>query len=181
MLDTHCLRTRLSLLALVCLGLTGCGSLKGSGDKVAKAVAPYRMDVIQGNVVTREQLAVVKVGMPRGLVRDILGTSLLTSVFHADRWDYVFTLKRPGEEAQTRRVTVFFKDDALQRIDADDLPSEAEFVATLRAQPKSGPLPALEASEKSLQKFPAASTPKAEPVAGPSEPMSYPPLEPLAK
>jgi outer membrane protein assembly factor BamE len=96
-------------------------------------VSPYRTDIVQGNVVTREQLAFVKPGMQRAQVRDVLGTALLVSVFHADRWDYVFTLKSQGVLAQSRRVTVFFKNDVVERIEADELPSEAEFVATLKA------------------------------------------------
>jgi outer membrane protein assembly factor BamE len=139
------------------------------------------MDVIQGNVVTREQVAFLKLGMPRIQVRDVLGTSLLASVFHEDRWDYVFTLKSQASEPQTRKVTVFFKNDLLERIEADELPSESEFVATLKSKPKSGPLPALEASEEGLKKFPAVSPSRTEPTALPPAPTSYPPLEPVGK
>jgi outer membrane protein assembly factor BamE len=101
------------------------------------------------------------------------------SVFHADRWDYVFTLKRQGAEPQSRRVTVFFKNDVLERVEADELPSEAEFVATLKSEPKPGPLPALEAPKEKLQEFPAAPPKPAAPAtAAPAA--NYPPLEPKA-
>jgi outer membrane protein assembly factor BamE len=119
--------------------------------------------------------------MPRPVVRDVLGTPLLTSVFHAQRWDYVFTLQRQGAPAQSRRVTVFFKDEVVERIEADDLPSESEFVATLKSPVQKGPVPSLEASEESLKKFPPA--PKVAPAA-PLPPVSagnYPPLEPAAQ
>ncbi len=172
---------RFPLLALACVCLVGCGSLSGASDKVAGAVKPYKMDVIQGNVVTREQLAVLRPGMPRTQVRDVLGTPLLASVFHEDRWDYVFTLKRPGAEPQSRKVTVFFKDDLLERVEADELPSEAEFVATLKSKPVDGPLPALEASADRLQKFPVEPKPAAPPVATPAPAVSYPPLEPAGQ
>jgi outer membrane protein assembly factor BamE (lipoprotein component of BamABCDE complex) len=46
---------------------------------------------VQGNVVTRNRPR-VKPGRRRAQVRDILGTPLLTDPFHADRWDYLFTL-----------------------------------------------------------------------------------------
>lgn len=143
-------------------------------------VSPYKIDVVQGNVVTREQLAVIKTGMPRAVVRDVLGTPLLASVFHADRWDYVFTLKRQGAEPQSRRVTVFFKNDLLERIEADELPSETEFVATLKPSPPNAAVPVLEASEESLRKFPPAS-PVAKPLPAVTPPASYPPLEPAGK
>ena len=110
-------------------------------------------------------------------MRDLLGTPLLQSLFHADRWDYVFTFKRKGEEPQLRKVTVFFKNGALEKFEADALPTEAEFVASLNSGRKAGAVPELEASEESLKQFPAA-TKAAEPKALPPLPSTYPPLEP---
>lgn len=147
--------------------------------QACSALQPYRVPVVQGNVVTREQVAVLRPGMSRIQVRDILGTPLLTSVFHADRWDYVFTLKRQGAEPQARRVTVFFKGDVLERFEADDLPTETEFVSTLgRKEPPKVPL--LEATPEKLQEFPPPAPPAAA-QALPPLPASYPPLEPAAR
>ena len=142
-------------------------------------LTPYKVPIVQGNVVTREQVAVLRPGMSRIQVRDILGTPLLTSVFHGDRWDYVFTLKQQGSEPQARRVTVYFKSDVLDRFEADPLPSEAEFVSTLgRPAPTRPPL--LEATPEKLQDFPAPA-PKPEPTPLPPLPASYPPLEPATR
>ena len=178
MLDFSRLRLPLLPLALL-LGLAGCSSAPASKSWL-DTVSPYRFDRVQGNVITREQLAALKAGMPRAVVRDILGTPLLTSVFHADRWDYVFTFRRQGAESQLRRVTLFFKGDVLDRFEADDLPTEAEFVATLKSIPTEGKLPPMEASSESLAKFPPA---KAAPVAPAAIRPSadYPPLEPQPK
>jgi outer membrane protein assembly factor BamE len=177
MSDTHCNRLQLTLLALATLGLGGCSSLDGASARVAGIVSPYRSDIVQGNVVTREQLAMVKPGMQKAQVRDMLGTSLLVSVFHADRWDYVFTLKRQGVPPQARKVTLFFKNDVLDRTEADALPSEAEFVATLQTQSLSGGKPVLEASPEMLQKYPMP-TKAAQPApTGLVVPADYPPLE----
>ena len=79
---------------------------------------------MQGNVVTKEQVARVKPGMTREQVRDVLGSPLLTSAFHADRWDYVFTMRRQGTEPQRRSVVACFKGDELERLEAPELPSE---------------------------------------------------------
>ena len=38
--------------------------------------------------------AQMQVGMSRAQVRQLLGTPLLTDMFHADRWDYLFYFKR---------------------------------------------------------------------------------------
>jgi outer membrane protein assembly factor BamE len=67
-------------------------------------VTPYRIEIVQGNVVTRSRPARVKPGMTRAQVRDMLGSPLLTDPFHADRWDYVFTIRRQGTEPQRRSI-----------------------------------------------------------------------------
>jgi outer membrane protein assembly factor BamE len=172
------------LIVFASLALAGCGTATGVSEasgKIANAVKPYKIDIIQGNVVTREQMALLRPGMPRAQVRDVLGTPLLTSVFHDDRWDYVFTLKRSGLEPQSRKVTVFFKDDLVAKIDADDLPSELEFVATLKSNVKADKLPPLEASPENLKKFPAAAQPAVVPPTATTSPDRYPPLEPAGK
>jgi outer membrane protein assembly factor BamE len=176
-------RNPLGLLVLLAsLVLAGCSSFDSASKKVTGVVSPYSIDIVQGNVVTREQIAAVQLGMPRLQVQSILGASLLVSVFHAQRWDYVFTFTRQGQAPQSRRVTLFFKDDRLDKMEADDLPSEAEFVRGLSSKATAGkPLP-LEATPEKLNKYPA---PKAavpvSPTVGLPGPSSYPPLEPAAK
>jgi outer membrane protein assembly factor BamE len=178
--DSSPLRLTLLPLALLIASLTACSSVPSTKSWL-DVVSPYRVDRVQGNVVTREQAAALKTGMPRAVVKDILGTPLLTSVFHADRWDYVFTFRRQGAESQSRRVTVFFKADVLERFEADDLPSEAEFVATLKSMNHLDKLPPMQASAESLQKFPPAAKP-AVPLAPAAKAASdYPPLEPASK
>jgi len=166
----------LSLSGSMLLGLTACGSLDQSSRSAINRLKPYKIDIVQGNFVSREQAAALKQGMSRTQVRDILGTPLLSSVFHADRWDYVFTFKRQGVEQQARRVTVFFQGDVLSRVEADDLPSEAEFVASLDSGRNSGKVPELEMSPEALKA--TAVAPQAAPVKPlPPLPASYPPLE----
>ena len=178
MSDIQCRSPSLTLVALAFAVLSGCSSFDGASSRVAGIVSPYRIDVVQGNVVTREQLAILKPGMQRAQVRDILGTALLTSVFHADRWDYVFTLKQQGAQPQLRKVTVFFKGDVLERTEADSLPSEAEFVATLKSTSLPGSVPVMEASEETLKRFPLPSKPAPLSAAALAAPADYPPLEP---
>jgi outer membrane protein assembly factor BamE len=87
---------------------------------------PYRPDVQQGNVVTKEMIDQLANGMTRDQVRFLMGTPALVSVFRQDRWDYVYLLKRGvGSEVQSRRLTVFFKDNRLERFVSDDMPPEA--------------------------------------------------------
>ncbi len=96
----------------------------------------YKTEIAQGNFVSKEQVAALKLGMPRLQVADILGTPLLVSVFHADRWEYVFNLKRQGIETPSYKLTVYFKGDLLDKIDGSNMPTEQEFIETLSGNKK---------------------------------------------
>lgn len=141
------------LIAVACLVLASCssGTMSSSAANPANWITPYKIDVIQGNFVSREQVEQLQVGMTRDQVKGVLGTPLMASLFHADRWDYVFTLKRQGVEPQSLKYTVFFKDDLLERFEGDAMPSEAEFIATLSNKRTLGKVPVLEASEEQLK------------------------------
>ena len=164
--------------------LSACSSLGERLPSITSVVTPYKIDVVQGNVVTREQMAAIRAGMPREAVRNVLGSPLLTSVFHGDRWDYVFTFRRQGQPEQQRRVALFFKNDVLERFEADELPSEVEFVASLDVKKRSsGKPPVLQATDEQLKAFDARHNSRAAPApAAPAGPApapaaSYPPLE----
>lgn len=92
---------------------------------------PYRPDVQQGNFVSQEMLNQVKVGQTRDQIMFILGTPLLQDLFHKDRWEYPFYLARGNGELTTSRVTLYFRDDKLERFDGGNLPSEREYIARI--------------------------------------------------
>lgn len=93
--------------------------------------SPYRVPIQQGNFVSQEMVDQLKPGMTREQVRFALGTPLLTDLFHADRWDYPFRLQRGNGEVISSRVTVYFRDNLLERIEGGDLPNEADYLARL--------------------------------------------------
>ena len=172
------LRTRLVVSAVA--ALAGCSSLQPQADHLLGVITPYRIDIMQGNVVTKELAEMVKPGMTREQVRDLLGSPLLASAFHADRWDYVFTLRRQGVEPQRRSVVAFFKDGKLERLEAPDLPSEREFVGSVRPDSGRGgaePVLALTDEQKKALPVPVKSeTPASVQPQGAAR--VYPPLEP---
>ena len=69
-------------------------------------ITPYRMVIQQGNFISQEMVAQLKPGMSKEQVRFILGTPLVTDIFHADRWDYVFYRDVPGEKRVQRNLSV---------------------------------------------------------------------------
>jgi outer membrane protein assembly factor BamE len=82
-------------------------------------ITPYRIDIQQGNFISQDMVAQLKPGMSKEQVRLALGTPLLTDIFHADRWDYLYWRDRPGEKREQRKLTVFFEDGKLTRLDGD--------------------------------------------------------------
>ncbi|MEY2781981.1 MAG: outer membrane protein assembly factor BamE precursor [Pseudomonadota bacterium] len=167
---------RLAML-LVCVGLAGCGGLSKFNNDTFK---PYVPEVVQGNFVSKEQRQALTLGMARAQVREILGTPLVTSLFHADRWDYAFSIRRQGVPQQNFQLTLFFKGDVLQSVEGSELPSESEFVGRLEAKRKGVRVPNLQASEEDLKKFPSQSSSPMDERKAPL-PASYPPLEPAPR
>jgi outer membrane protein assembly factor BamE len=103
-------RSRLLILGAVCSLLAACSSFN-----------PYKIDVQQGNVLTQEMVAQLKPGQTREQVRFILGTPLLTDIFHQQRWDYVYSYRKGRSgEVETRQFSVYFdKDNRLERASGD--------------------------------------------------------------
>lgn len=95
--------------------------LLGACSNVPRIVTEYRIDVQQGNVLTQEMVSQLRPGLTRDQVRFVLGTPLLVDMFHADRWDYVYSLQKGrSNEIERRRFTVFFDADGkLYRVAGD--------------------------------------------------------------
>ncbi len=149
----HLAVSRVAAMAAGALLLQGCASALVSD--ALSSVTPYKVEIVQGNVVTREQLAQLKPGMTRGQVRDVLGAPMLTDIFHADRWDYPFTIRRKGVVEQRRNVVVGFTGEIVKTIEAPELPSEREFVAGIgAARPKAAVK--LELTDEERAALPAA-------------------------
>jgi len=166
------------LLALAATGLGGCNSLLTTDNRLLGFITPYRIEVVQGNVLTKEQVAQARPGLNRDQVRDILGSPLLSDAFHADRWDYVFTIRRQGTEPQQRQVVVRFDGDTLKSIEgADALPAEREFVASIDTEKPPRKTKPLALTPEEIKELPVP--PKTAPAASaPEGPVrAYPPLE----
>lgn len=87
-------------------------------------VTPYRMVIQQGNFISQEMVSQLKPGMSKEQVRFILGTPLVTDIFHAERWDYVFFRETPDGKREQRNLSVVFEKDKLARVLGDLLPSD---------------------------------------------------------
>jgi outer membrane protein assembly factor BamE len=77
----------------------------------------YRLNIQQGNLLERETIEQVEVGMTRSQVQFLLGTPTVSDSFHEDRWDYpyYFRLGRSSDIAR-RWFVVYFDGDRVERV-----------------------------------------------------------------
>jgi len=98
---------RILVAVLVATAVTGC--------------AMFRVEIQQGNAISKEQVAELEEGMSKREVRYVMGTPLVVDPFHEKtRWDYVYQYSPDlGTDFERRRVTLYFDGDTLQRIDSN--------------------------------------------------------------
>lgn len=90
-------------------------------------ITPYRMEIQQGNFIMQENISQLRPGMTRDQVRFVLGSPLVVDVFHSDRWDYVFQRQLEFSKGiEQRKLTVFFENDKLERIEGDVVPAPSK-------------------------------------------------------
>lgn len=107
-------RYQLPLVAVFCTLLAACSYKPGF-------INEYKIDVQQGNVLTQEMVNQLKPGQTRDQVRFILGSPMITDIFHQQRWDYVYRY-RSGQtgNVESRQLVVFFDADGrLARVSGD--------------------------------------------------------------
>jgi outer membrane protein assembly factor BamE len=115
-------RTAGVVAALVlAFGLGGCQTWSTYMPAIEQ-LGVYKLDINQGNYLTQDMVEKLKVGQTRVQVRQVLGTPLLTSAFHDNRWDYIYQYSRHGRVVENRQLTVYFVDDKLARWEGDDAP-----------------------------------------------------------
>ena len=83
----------------------------------------YKIDIQQGNVVTQDMIDQLRPGMTRRQVRFIMGNPLITDTFHADRWDYLYSIQPGGGQRLQERVSLVFDgSDQLVGLAGDFMP-----------------------------------------------------------
>ncbi len=112
--------TGLALLASGCANKEKSDEYRGSMLNNLPFV--YQMTVQQGNIVTEEMVSQLEPGLTKTQVQFLLGTPLLADMFHIDRWDYIYTIRRGHQPMEAKRLTLWFQDDALVKIEGNPKP-----------------------------------------------------------
>ncbi|MBT8040066.1 MAG: outer membrane protein assembly factor BamE [Xanthomonadales bacterium] len=102
------LRTPLTAVFVLLLS-TGCGLI-------------YKQNIQQGNALEQDDLDELYIGMNQRQVLFVLGTPSVKDPFNPDRWDYVQTFSRRGNDPVKRTVTLRFEDGLLSDIEGQDNP-----------------------------------------------------------
>jgi outer membrane protein assembly factor BamE len=121
------------IVAATVAALAGCSTYNSVTQRIAQTITPYRITIVQGNFVSSEMAAKMQVGMSRDQVKALLGTPLLSDMFHADRWDYLFYFKRGSTSIVEQRdfVVNFQNDRVASWSGGDNLPSNLELLADI--------------------------------------------------
>lgn len=150
-------RSVLACLAAILLALGGCNLV-------------YKQNIQQGNALDQEDLDKLRLGMSMNQVSFLLGTPSVQDPFHHDRWDYVSSFSRRGDEPVARKVTLYFEDGSLAEmigVESDEFIFEEE----------STPQPARKSADTNVDT--ADSEPEVTPLAAPvAEEVTYSPEQP---
>jgi len=112
---------------------------------VAMGGCVHRPYIQQGNYLETGDVEQVTTGMTRSQVRYLLGTPMISDPFTAQRWDYIYTLKRGRDRNLDRaHFVVYFVDDKVTRVERLDAPEENRGIET--------GLPEVERSEEEMAK-----------------------------
>jgi len=116
--------TKLMLTSLTLVGLFALAGCSFPGV--------YKVDIQQGNVVTQDMIDQLRPGMTRKQVRFIMGNPLITDTFHANRWDYLYSIQPGGSVRQQERVSLVFDgSDQLVGLAGDFMPGVSRDEAIL--------------------------------------------------
>jgi len=115
---------------IILLAANGCS--ESILPRVPRPSVPFvhKIDVQQGNVVTQQMVAQLRLGMNKKKVRFVMGTPIIQDTFHSNRWDYVYTFHKGGTSGDERRlVTVVFNEDGnLTNLEGDVKPALGKLV-----------------------------------------------------
>lgn len=116
------------LLSISILLLTGCNLV-------------YKQDIQQGNVIDDDSVAQLETGMTKRQVLVLLGSPSVQSPFHEDRWDYMNTFARRGNDPIKRVLTLRFEDQRLASVEGSYLEQDTVAARALREMQAPGEVP----------------------------------------
>ena len=100
------MQIRIILMLMTALLLTNCASYDFS-----------RRIVQQGNLLPKDKIQRLQIGMSKKEAAILMGTSLVSPVFNDNRWDYAYTWREANGPLEKKSISLFFVNGKLARID----------------------------------------------------------------
>ena len=100
------------ILSLMLLAITTAG---------CSVPSVYKIDVQQGNIVEKESIDQLQIGMNRKQVHFVLGSPVIESIFDPGYETYIYTIQFAGGKIHRQNITIFYENDILQKIDKREL------------------------------------------------------------
>ena len=97
---------KLISLALISILFSGCSIF-----------SVHKRDIVQGNIITQEEVSRLHTGMTTSQVKDVMGNPVLENIFTANRIEYVYTFKEGYKDTIEKRLTLIFKGGRLKEIE----------------------------------------------------------------
>ena len=101
----------------------------------------YKQDIQQGNVLDDDNVAQLETGMTKRQILVLLGSPSVQSPFHDDRWDYMNTYARRGDDTIKRVLTLRFEDARLASVEGNYLEQDTVAARALREMQSPGEVP----------------------------------------
>ena len=81
----------------------------------------YKLPKQQGNITEYKEVDKLELGMNKAQVRFIMGTPMTINSFDKDRWDYAYSYKAANGDVTRNKLTLYFTDGKLSKIDGEPL------------------------------------------------------------
>ena len=77
------------------------------------SLSPYNVQILQGNILEEKDIEKLSEGLTRDQVQFIFGTALIKDPFHADRWDYYYSVQVGDQKLNENKLSIFFDSEGL--------------------------------------------------------------------
>lgn len=111
----------------ILIPVLGLGLLAGCSSWTPLDSVVHKIDIHQGNIIEQSSIDQLRPGMDKRQVRFIMGSPMIVDTFHTERWEYLYREHRSGSEPSVnKRVSLFFTEDKLARIEGDLRPEPSD-------------------------------------------------------
>ena len=90
--------------------------LSMGGVSSCSSLAPFKVAILQGNIIEDEDVEELVKGLSKDQVQYLLGTPLLNSPIHQNRWDYFYSVKVGETNIGEKKLSLSF--DTNQKLDS---------------------------------------------------------------